>query len=32
MEKGVNLHLETLRGLACVLLVLYHVIGDDPSP
>jgi peptidoglycan/LPS O-acetylase OafA/YrhL len=31
MEKGVNLHIETLRGLACVLLVLYHVIGDDPS-
>lgn len=23
-------HIQTLRGLACVLLVLYHVIGTDP--
>ncbi len=26
-----NLQIETLRGLACVLLVLYHVIGADAS-
>ncbi len=26
-----NRHIETLRGLACVLLVLYHVIGADPG-
>ncbi len=26
-----NRHLESLRGLACVLLVLYHVVGADPS-
>ncbi|WP_083930991.1 acyltransferase family protein [Kaistia granuli] len=24
-------HLETLRGMACVLLVAYHVIGNDPA-
>ncbi|MCC7278357.1 MAG: acyltransferase [Chromatiaceae bacterium] len=24
-----NLHIQTLRGLACVLLVLYHVIGSN---
>jgi surface polysaccharide O-acyltransferase-like enzyme len=27
----VNLPIETLRGLACLLLVLYHVIGADAS-
>jgi peptidoglycan/LPS O-acetylase OafA/YrhL len=27
----VNMRIETLRGLACVLLVLYHVIGADPA-
>ncbi len=26
-----NLRIETLRGLACLLLVLYHVIGADAS-
>jgi len=26
-----NLRLETLRGLACLLLVVYHVIGADPA-
>ncbi len=26
-----NLPIETLRGLACLLLVAYHVIGADPS-
>lgn len=26
-----NLQIETLRGLACLLLVLYHVIGADAS-
>ncbi|MFZ4478379.1 MAG: acyltransferase family protein [Rhodoferax sp.] len=26
-----NLRIETLRGLACLLLVLYHVIGADPA-
>lgn len=26
-----NRQIETLRGFACVLLVLYHVIGADPS-
>jgi len=26
-----NLRIETLRGLACLLLVAYHVIGADPS-
>lgn len=26
-----NLPIETLRGLACLLLVLYHVIGADAS-
>ena len=26
-----NQHIQTLRGLACVLLVLYHVIGADPG-
>jgi len=26
-----NMRVETLRGLACVLLVLYHVIGIDSS-
>ncbi|MCF8211414.1 MAG: acyltransferase [Rhodoferax sp.] len=26
-----NLPIETLRGLACVLLVAYHVIGADPE-
>lgn len=25
-----NRHIQTLRGLACVMLVLYHVIGTDP--
>ncbi|BCP51879.1 hypothetical protein K32_04960 [Kaistia sp. 32K] len=24
-------HIETLRGLACILLVAYHVIGNDPA-
>jgi peptidoglycan/LPS O-acetylase OafA/YrhL len=24
-------HIDTLRGLACVLLVAYHVIGNDPA-
>ena len=28
---SVNSRIETLRGLACLLLVLYHVIGADPS-
>jgi surface polysaccharide O-acyltransferase-like enzyme len=27
----VNMRIETLRGLACILLVLYHVIGADSS-
>jgi peptidoglycan/LPS O-acetylase OafA/YrhL len=26
-----NLRIETLRGLACLLLVFYHVVGADPS-
>jgi len=26
-----NLRIESLRGLACLLLVAYHVIGADPS-
>jgi len=26
-----NLPIETLRGLACLLLVAYHVVGADPS-
>ena len=26
-----NLRIETLRGLACLLLVVYHVIGADPA-
>lgn len=26
-----NLRIETLRGLACLLLVSYHVIGSDPD-
>lgn len=26
-----NLRIETLRGVACLLLVTYHVIGADPS-
>lgn len=26
-----NLNIETLRGLACLLLVAYHVIGDKPT-
>ena len=26
-----NLRIETLRGLACLLLVAYHVIGADPG-
>jgi len=26
-----NLRIETLRGLACLLLVIYHVIGADPA-
>lgn len=26
-----NMPIETLRGLACLLLVAYHVIGADPS-
>lgn len=29
-RDGMNRHIQTLRGLACVLLVLYHVIGTDP--
>jgi peptidoglycan/LPS O-acetylase OafA/YrhL len=24
-------HIDTLRGIACLLLVAYHVIGNDPS-
>jgi peptidoglycan/LPS O-acetylase OafA/YrhL len=24
-------HIDTLRGLACILLVAYHVIGNDPA-
>ena len=32
MEKGNrNLEIDTLRGLACLLLVAYHVIGATPS-
>lgn len=27
----INLRIETLRGLACILLVLYHVIGADST-
>ncbi len=26
-----NMRIETLRGLACFLLVFYHVVGADPS-
>jgi fucose 4-O-acetylase-like acetyltransferase len=26
-----NLEVDTLRGIACVLLVLFHVVGDTPS-
>lgn len=26
-----NMRIQTLRGLACLLLVLYHVVGDDPG-
>jgi len=26
-----NMRIQTLRGLACLLLVLYHVVGADPS-
>lgn len=26
-----NLQIETLRGLACVLLVAYHVVGSEPT-
>jgi len=29
-SQQLNGHIETLRGLACVLLVRYHVIGADP--
>lgn len=25
-----RLHIDTLRGLACLLLVMYHVVGDAP--
>jgi peptidoglycan/LPS O-acetylase OafA/YrhL len=26
-----NLEVDTLRGIACVLLVLFHVVGDTPA-
>jgi len=26
-----NIRIETLRGLACLLLVAYHVVGSDPT-
>lgn len=26
-----NLRIETVRGLACILLVFYHVVGDAPT-
>jgi fucose 4-O-acetylase-like acetyltransferase len=26
-----NAQIQSLRGLACILLVLYHVVGDSPS-
>jgi len=29
--RAMNLHIQSLRGLACVLLVLYHVVGSDQS-
>ena len=28
--RNKNLHIESLRGLACLLLVVYHTIGDTP--
>jgi uncharacterized membrane protein len=28
---GRQIHIETLRGAACILLVAYHTIGDDPA-
>lgn len=30
-SPGRDRHIEALRGLACVLLVAYHVIGNDPQ-
>jgi len=29
--KNRNLKIDTLRGIACILLVAYHVIGSNPS-
>ncbi len=29
--RNMNMRIQTLRGLACLLLVLYHVVGADPS-
>lgn len=29
--KNKNLHIETLRGVACILLVAYHVVGANPN-
>lgn len=29
--KKSNTQIQSLRGLACILLVLYHVVGDSPS-
>ena len=26
-----SLEVDTLRGIACVLLVLFHVVGDTPA-
>jgi fucose 4-O-acetylase-like acetyltransferase len=31
MEKGRDEYVDTARGIACVLLVLYHVIGGSPT-
>jgi uncharacterized membrane protein len=26
-----NLEVDTVRGIACILLVLFHVVGDTPA-
>lgn len=30
VDASTRQHIDNLRGLACILLVLYHVVGDDP--